>query len=70
MSAHGPDASTWAKASQAALEPQKLIDTMAFMFETRWVTCPTRHALETSALQPDYDAAWSGFAKHFRNPEA
>ena len=68
MSAHGPDASTWEKASQATLEPQKLVDTMAFMFETRWVMRPTRYAMETPLLQPDYDAAWSGFAKHFHTP--
>ncbi len=68
MSAHGPDASTWAKASEAELKPQKLADTMAFMFETRFVTRPTRHALETSLLQPDYDDAWTGFPKLFRQP--
>jgi homogentisate 1,2-dioxygenase len=33
------------------------------MFETRAVIAPTRFAMETSALQGDYDACWSGFAK-------
>jgi homogentisate 1,2-dioxygenase len=35
------------------------------MFETRLVLRPTRLALETPALQRDYDSCWSGFAKLF-----
>ncbi len=33
------------------------------MFETRWVIAPTKAALESPALQRDYDAAWASFAK-------
>jgi homogentisate 1,2-dioxygenase len=33
------------------------------MFESRWVIRPTKFALETSALQGDYDACWTGFPK-------
>ena len=36
------------------LTPQKVEDTLAFMFETRHVIRPTRFALETDALQRDY----------------
>ena len=68
MSAHGPDAASWAGASEAELVPQKLVDTMAFMFETRQVMRPSRHALDTPLLQKDYDAAWDGFPKLFRAP--
>ena len=68
MSAHGPDADTWKKASSAELQPHKIEDTMAFMFEARWPYRPTRHALETQALQQDYDAAWRGFPKLFSRP--
>jgi homogentisate 1,2-dioxygenase len=68
MSAHGPDAASWARASEAELKPHKLVDTMAFMFETRWVMRPTRYALETPLLQQDYDAAWSGFPRLFSSP--
>ena len=35
------------------------------MFETRYVVRPTRFALETEALQGDYDACWQGFTKSF-----
>lgn len=63
MSGHGPDVASWQGASAAHLIPQKLSDTMAFMIESRWVFRPTDFALETSALDADYDAAWGGFPK-------
>jgi homogentisate 1,2-dioxygenase len=66
MSAHGPDAATFEKAVAAELAPQKIADTLAFMFETRLPIHPTRFALETAALQDDYDACWSGFRRLFQ----
>ena len=63
MNAHGPDRASYDKAVAVDLAPHKLTDTLAFMFETRWVIAPTRAALASPALQPDYDAAWSKFAK-------
>ena len=68
MSAHGPDAETWERASRAKLEPQKLKDTMAFMFESRYAIRLTRYALESSELQHDYFEGWQGLEKHFRKP--
>ena len=65
MSAHGPDRATFEKAVAADLAPQKVENTLAFMFETRLVIRPTRFALETDALQRDYDACWAGFEKLF-----
>ena len=65
MSAHGPDVPTFEKASEAALKPHKIDNTLAFMFETRLVSRPTRFALETPARQRDYDACWQGFRKLF-----
>jgi len=44
---------------------QRIADTLAFMFETQLVIRPTRFALETPALQRDYDACWTGFEKLF-----
>lgn len=63
MNAHGPDCETYEAAVAEELVPRKLVDTLAFMFETRWVITPTNAALTSSALQPDYDAAWRGFTK-------
>lgn len=66
MTAHGPDAQTFTNASQADLSKADYIrDTMAFMFETRWVIRPTEAALSSSTRQQNYDAVWSGLKKHF-----
>lgn len=68
MIGHGPDAETFERASNADLsQPDYLKDTMAFMFETRYVIRPTRYALETSQLQTEYFQCWQGLHKHF-NP--
>jgi homogentisate 1,2-dioxygenase len=68
LTAHGPDADSWAKATHAELAPVKLPDTMAFMFETRYLYRPTKFALETSLLQTDYHECWRGLEKHFTGP--
>ncbi len=66
MSGHGPDAATFEKASQADItRPDVIGGTMAFMFETRKVICPTRQALDAPWLQQDYYRCWQGMAKHF-----
>ncbi|EGF92660.1 homogentisate 1,2-dioxygenase [Asticcacaulis biprosthecium C19] len=61
MNAHGPDRDSYAKAIAAELKPHRIADTMAFMFETRWVLVPTTLAATTA--QMDYDACWGGFEK-------
>jgi homogentisate 1,2-dioxygenase len=63
MSGHGPDVASWKGASEAELKPHKIDGTMAFMIESRWVFHPTDHALETGALDEDYDQVWTGFPK-------
>ncbi|KAI6244296.1 Homogentisate 1,2-dioxygenase [Aphelenchoides fujianensis] len=63
MSDHGPDVASHRKATEAELTPHKIDGTLAFMFESRWVIRPTKFALETSALQDNYDACWTGFPK-------
>ena len=66
MSGHGPDSGTFDKASSIdTTVPQKVDNTMAFMFETRSVLCPTAHALASPQLQPDYFECWMGIGKHF-----
>jgi homogentisate 1,2-dioxygenase len=59
-SAHGPDAATYERATNVNLVPQKVDDTMAFMFETRYILRPTRFALESGELQHDYYECWQG----------
>jgi homogentisate 1,2-dioxygenase len=63
MSAHGPDKTSYERAISVELGPHKIEDTLAFMFESRWVIRPTRFAMESATLQGDYDACWSSFDK-------
>ena len=63
MSSHGPDRKTYEDAVAATLTPRKIADTLAFMFETRWVIAPTRAAMESHSLQSDYDACWADLPK-------
>ena len=66
MSGHGPDAASFEKAGAAdTTKPDHIVDTMAFMFETRAVIRPTRQALESPQLQHDYHECWQGLRKHF-----
>ncbi len=61
FSAHGPDQATFAKASTETLTPVHQGNTLAFMFESRYVFEPSAYAMNSAALQRDYDAAWNGF---------
>ena len=63
MNGHGPDRASYEKAVAATLAPHKIEDTMAFMFESRAVIRPTRWAMQTPAMQLDYDNCWAGFTK-------
>jgi homogentisate 1,2-dioxygenase len=63
MSGHGPDRASYDKAVSANLEPHYLADTLAFMFESRYVFEPTKEAMTSATLDKEYDAAWSGFTK-------
>jgi homogentisate 1,2-dioxygenase len=63
MSGHGPDKASYEKAVTADLAPHRITDTMAFMFESRAVICPTRWATETPLAQLDYDECWADFRK-------
>ncbi|MBV9439926.1 MAG: homogentisate 1,2-dioxygenase, partial [Candidatus Eremiobacteraeota bacterium] len=66
MSGHGPDAESYERARAAdTSRPEHVIDTMAFMFESRWVIRPTRCALESAQLQPEYFRCWEGLRKRF-----
>jgi homogentisate 1,2-dioxygenase len=66
MSGHGPDAATYEAASTAELKPQYQSDTLAFMFESRFVLRPTKFAMETSLRQDDYWRCWAGLPKGFK----
>jgi homogentisate 1,2-dioxygenase len=66
MSAHGPDLASFERASAAELKPHKIENTLAFMWESRYVFRPTKFALSSPQLQGDYDQVWDGFKKLHR----
>jgi homogentisate 1,2-dioxygenase len=66
MTAHGPDVTTFENASKAELKPHKIDNSLAFMFESRYVFRPTRFAMEAPQRQKNYDGVWGGFQNHFR----
>ncbi|MCH8504579.1 MAG: homogentisate 1,2-dioxygenase [Ectothiorhodospiraceae bacterium] len=65
MSPHGPDAATFHKASEAELVPEYQGDTLAFMFESRYLFQPTAAALEADFRQRDYVDVWQGLRSQF-----
>ena len=67
MAAHGPDEAAFAGSANTKLVPVKQTDTMAFMFESRYVLQPTRFALESAHRQQHYVDCWQQLERHF-NP--
>jgi homogentisate 1,2-dioxygenase len=69
MSGHGPDAATFEKASNSDLSHvDRIVGTMAFMFETSLVIRPTTQAIGAAHLQREYAQCWQGLKKHFVAP--
>jgi homogentisate 1,2-dioxygenase len=67
LQGHGPDLPTFEKATHAELEPHRLENSLAFMWEARTVFRPTRFALGAPQLQKDYETkTWDGFKKRFK----
>ena len=52
----------------ADLKPLKLSGTLAFMFESRYIIRPTKHAMESAELQHEYFEVWQGLKKNFQPP--
>ncbi len=66
MSAHGPDVASHEKNIEKELVPEKTGDSLAFMWESRYVFRPTAAALKAKELQRNYYKVWDGFK---RNPQ-
>lgn len=65
MTPHGPEAAVFEKASNADLKPERYDNTLAFMFESRYVMTPTKFAMESECRQRDYSQCWSDLKKNF-----
>lgn len=70
MLPHGPDAQGFDKATNADLQPVKLDNTMAFMFETRFAQVVTSFASNHSGLQKNYRSCWVELPRRFKGSES
>jgi homogentisate 1,2-dioxygenase len=66
MVPHGPDTDAFLKASNAGLKPQKLENTLAFMFESRYRFVPTAFAMNGNLLDKTYTDCWSNLKDQFK----
>ena len=65
MLPHGPDREAFEGASNANLGPDKLDNTMSFMFETRFPQHLTAFAAQEAPLQDDYIDCWESLEKKY-----
>jgi homogentisate 1,2-dioxygenase len=65
MVPHGPDEEAFERAIGAELKPQKLDNTLAFMFESRYRFIPTEFALTSPQLDARYADCWAGLKDRF-----
>ena len=63
--AHGPDAEAFEKASSKSLVPERMSDTLAFMFETRYPLLPTAYASQLQLIDAGYPDCWDGLQRMF-----
>jgi len=67
MLPHGPDSTTFKKASNENLKPHKIENTLAFMFETRFPQHVTEFASKSKQLQKNYIDCWKDIKKNFKS---
>ena len=65
MLPHGPDRNAFEKATPSNLGPEKLENTMSFMFETRFPQHLTEFASHEAPLQDSYIDCWTSLEKKF-----
>lgn len=65
MLPHGPDRDAFEGASSAELKPEKLDNTMSFMFETRFPQHLTEFAAKEAPMQEEYVEVWNRLEKKF-----
>ncbi|UXU76641.1 MULTISPECIES: homogentisate 1,2-dioxygenase [unclassified Paracoccus (in: a-proteobacteria)] len=65
MLPHGPDRDAFEGASNADLRPEKLDNTMSFMFETRFPQHLTAFAAREAPMQQEYIEVWQQLEKKF-----
>ena len=66
LSGHGPDTESFLKGISSDETPEKIEDTMAFMFESCHIFHPTEYALNCSHRDKDYFKCWENFKPLFK----
>jgi homogentisate 1,2-dioxygenase len=67
---HGPDMTTLDRGRTAALEPQKIENSLVFMIESRFPLRVTQAGLAAPERHADYANSWKGFQKRFHKATA
>ena len=62
---NGPDVAAFEGARTAALQPQKIEDTLMIMVESRYPFAHTKLALDADFRIDNAGAGWAGFKKRF-----
>ncbi|MFQ3231674.1 homogentisate 1,2-dioxygenase [Reinekea sp.] len=65
MTPHGPEKSVYDKATATSLEPEQYQNTLAFMFESRYIISPTAQMLVAPERQINYAECWHGLSANF-----
>lgn len=68
MTPHGPEQGVFDQASNIELKPEKIENSLAFMFESRYAFVPTAQAMNSPQRQDDYQDCWNGLAPTFNCP--
>ncbi|WEK02307.1 MAG: homogentisate 1,2-dioxygenase [Candidatus Sphingomonas phytovorans] len=68
MLAHGPDSQAFDAATSRDLQPDRLANTLAFMFETRTPMNPTGYASSLELIDATYPSCWDGLQARFKAP--
>jgi len=66
MSGHGPEYKVFEKASTVDLKPQKLENTLSFMFETNFIMRVNKNSLSNGRKDENYIDCWKGMKNGFR----
>jgi len=67
MVPHGPDAETYSRELKREEKPQKVADTMAFMFESSAVFQVSKFAMNEAPLDKEYWKCWQGLKNNFKD---
>lgn len=69
MSGHGPEYKVFEKSSNVELKPQKLENTLSFMFETCFIMRVNKNSISDGRLDEGYIDCWKGMKKLYKEDD-